>query len=191
MGDSNLSQSDMLAIMRGVRNTREFTSEPVADEALAAILEVARQTGSAMNAQPWEFVVVRDPDLLRAIGETGPSLPWMAGAPLAIVLVMAGKKPELEGFDEGRLAERIMDAAYALGLAAGLGWFGKGEPRQKTYALLGVPEAKAMRTAIAIGHPVPATRPAPPPPGSADEATRPTSARKPLPDLVHHDRYRG
>ena len=110
----------LLDTLRRVRNTREFTAEPVSDEALGAILEIARRTGSAMNAQPWEFVVVRDPEVLRTISQTGPNLPWLGGAPLAIVLVMAGQRPELEGFDEGRLAERIMAAAYAQGLAAGL-----------------------------------------------------------------------
>ena len=182
---------DTLAVLRGVRNTREFTAEPVSDEALTAILEVARRTGSAMNAQPWEFVVVRDPAVLRAISETGPNLPWMAGAPLAIVLVMAGQRPELEGFDEGRLAERIMAAAYGQGLAAGLGWFLAGEPRKRAFALLGVPDGKTMRTVVAIGHPAPNAGPAAPPPGSPSEGTKPTAARKPLADLVHHDDYTG
>jgi len=182
---------DLLDILRRVRNTRAFTPEPVSDDALAAILEVARRTGSAMNAQPWEFVVVRDRETVRGLSETGPNLPWLAGAPLAIVLVMAGQRPELEAFDEGRLAERIMAAAYAQGLAAGLGWFLKGEPRQRAYALLGVPEAKAMRTVIAVGHPAAAAGPAAPPPGSPYEGMRPTAARKPLAELVHHDRYGG
>ncbi len=183
----------LLDTLRRVRNTREFTAEPVSDEALGAILEIARRTGSAMNAQPWEFVVVRDPETLRAISQTGPNLPWMAGAPLAIVLVMAGRRPELEGFDEGRLAERIMEAAYAQGLAAGLGWFLAGEPRRAAYGLLGVPEAKAMRTAIAIGHPAPDRSPAAPPAAAADyhEGQRPPTARKPLAELVHRDRYGG
>ncbi|CAA9557434.1 MAG: hypothetical protein AVDCRST_MAG59-2269 [uncultured Thermomicrobiales bacterium] len=185
MGDGH----DLLATLRHVRNTRAFTHESVSAEALGTILEVARCTGSAMNAQPWEFVVVRDPEVLRAISQTGPNLPWLGSAPLAIVLVMAGQRPELEGFDEGRLAERIMAAAYAQGLAAGLGWFLAGEPRRRAYALLGVPEAKAMRTVIAVGHPAAGAGPAAPPPGSPAEGMKPASPRKPLAELVHHDRY--
>lgn len=180
MGDDG----EMLAILRGVRNTRHFAADPVSEETLAAILEVARRTGSAMNAQPWEFVVVRDPATIRAIAATGPNLPWLAGAPLAIVLVMDGKRPELEGFDEGRLAERIMAAAYAQGLAAGLGWLMGSDARQQVRTLLGVPEGKSVRTVVAVGYSVAPSVPAAPP-------HEPNADRKPLAELVHHDRYAG
>lgn len=180
---------NLLETLRGVRNTRHFTAEPVSDQALAEILEIARRTGSAMHAQPWEFVVVRDPAILRELSATGPNLPWLAGAPLAIVLVMAGQRPDLEGFDEGRLAERIMVAAYAQDLAAGLGWFLEGQPRQTAAAILGVPAERAMRTVIAIGHPAAASGPAGPPPGSPYQGMIPTTARKTLTGLVSDDRY--
>ena len=165
---------------------RGFAPSPVSDEDLGAILEVARQTGSAMNAQPWEFVVVRDPARIAALAATGPNLGWLAGAPLAIAVVMAGERRETEGFDEGRLVERIMVAANALGLGAGLGWFFGPDGRAAGRQLLGVPEPKQPRTVIAIGHvggQAAAGHPAASPNGN------PPATRKPLAELVHYDHF--
>jgi len=49
----------LLRTMRQVRSVRSFRPDPVPDEYLTAILEVARWTGSGSNRQPWTFVVVR------------------------------------------------------------------------------------------------------------------------------------
>lgn len=174
-----------IGVLRAMRNVRQFAPDAVPDDALAEILDVARLTGSAMNAQPWEFVVVRDRERVGAIAATGPNLGWVAAAPLVICLVMAGERPELERFDEGRLAERIMAAANALGFGAGLGWFFGAEGQAGGRRVLGVPDAKTVRTLIAIGRPggTPAERPADMPYGT------PPTARKPLSDLVHVERY--
>jgi len=64
------------------------------------ILEVARWSGSASNRQPWEILVVRDEETLRALSEVRGYADHLAGAPLGIVLVMAGERPEQETYDE-------------------------------------------------------------------------------------------
>lgn len=178
------STNPTLALLRGIRNDRAFDQAPVDQGDLDAVLDVARRTGSAMNAQPWEFVVVRDREQIAAIAGTGPNLGWVAAAPLVIAIVMAGERAETERFDEGRLAERMMVAADALGLAAGLGWFFGAAGMAAGRQVLGVSERKTVRTIVAIGHPGGA---APKPP--AVMLHRPTADRKPLADLVHFDRY--
>lgn len=178
------SVNPTLAILRGVRNVRAFAPTPVGQDDLDAVLDVARRTGSAMNAQPWEFVVVRDREQIAAIAGTGPNLGWMAGAPLLICIVMAGERAETERFDEGRLTERIMVAADALGLGAGLGWFFGAAGMAAGRRVLGVPEPKTVRTVVAIGHPG-----GDPPERPAAMPHQPTADRKPLSALVHLDRY--
>jgi nitroreductase len=178
-------RAQLAALLRRTRNTRAFTPMPVPDEALAGILEIARWTGSAGNLQPWQIVVVDDPAVIRALAATGPNLPWLAGAPLVMVLAMDREAPDDGSFDEGRLAERILAAARAYGLGAGLGWFLPGEARQTAREILGVPEGYKVRTVIAIGEPAPAaTLPEPPP------TPFPRSdARKPLSELTHRNRF--
>lgn len=51
----------MEAIMKR-RSIRSFTAEPVTDAQLERILRAGMQAPSAMNAQPWEFLIIRDPE---------------------------------------------------------------------------------------------------------------------------------
>lgn len=44
------------------RSIRQYTEEPVSEEALRMILEAARQAPSGENAQPWRFIIVKDPE---------------------------------------------------------------------------------------------------------------------------------
>jgi nitroreductase len=46
------------------RAVRSFTAEAVEDAALRGLIDAAIQAPSALNAQPWAFVVIDDPSLL-------------------------------------------------------------------------------------------------------------------------------
>lgn len=46
-------------------SARKYTDEPVSDDDLAYILECVRLAPSAVNRQPWKFVVVRSKERLR------------------------------------------------------------------------------------------------------------------------------
>ncbi len=62
-----MSDMSLFTAMRTLRAVREFTAEPVSEEALRTILDLAVCAPSAGNRQPWEFVVIRDPVTRRAI----------------------------------------------------------------------------------------------------------------------------
>ncbi|HEY5578490.1 MAG TPA: nitroreductase family protein [Acidimicrobiia bacterium] len=49
------------------RAIRRFTAEPIGEEDVKACLRAAMQAPSGGNAQPWQFVVVTDPELMQAI----------------------------------------------------------------------------------------------------------------------------
>ena len=169
----------LLRTMRRVRSVRSFRPDPVPDEFLTEILEVARWTGSGSNSQPWTFVVVREPATLGAIAAASPNVRHVAGAAAAIVIVMDGDSPEIETFDEGRVAERILVAATALGLASAIGWI-MPAGASAVGALLGVPEGRRVRTLVSLGYPT-------------EEASRPKSApgaaRRPLAEMVRFERF--
>src|SRR5215207_6319747 len=109
---------DHVAFLRTLRAVRSFRSDPVPREVVHDVLEVARWSGSASNKQPWEFLIIRERDTLRSLASLGGYAGHLAGAPLGIVLVMAGERAEQETYDEGRLAERIMLAAHAHGVGS-------------------------------------------------------------------------
>src|SRR5947199_5816206 len=93
----------LIAFLRGLRAVHQFRPDPVPQEVVDALLEVARWSGSASNNQPWEFVVIRSRETLQALARVEGYAGHVAGAPLGIVLVMAGERFDQEAYDEGRL----------------------------------------------------------------------------------------
>ncbi|HJQ29953.1 MAG TPA: nitroreductase family protein [Rubrobacter sp.] len=177
MSERGCTPRDYISFVRGLRAVRSFRPDPVPQEVVDDILEVARWSGSAGNAQPWEIVVIRDRDTLRSLASVEGYADHLAGASLGIVLVMAGERRERETYDEGRLAERIMLAAHAHGVGSSIGWI-VGSGRDAARELLGIPQEKMVRTAISLGFPdVEARR------------SRRGQARKPLGEIVHEERY--
>ena len=147
----------VLRALRRTRQVRRFTHEPVAEEDLRAILEVARWTGSSINRQPWTFIIIRNKADRQRLAELANYARHVGGAALAIAIVMNGENAEWDAYDEGRAAERILIAAGALGLGAGIGWAEEPE-RPAVGAFLGVTAPAFVRTIISLGHPTPAAR---------------------------------
>ena len=174
------TQTDATAFtrqLRGLRQTRRFTDQPVPEEVVADLLEVARWTGSSKNTQPWHFIVVTDPATRQVMSESGEYAGFLAGAPLVIAIAMEGERPRSGTYDEGRVSERIMLAADAHGLGAGTGWFAAGADRVE--AALGLPEGMSVIQAIGIGYPA-----------EADQRARSvTGGRKPLEEIASRERF--
>lgn len=137
-----------------VRQIREFTPEPPTDEQLAAIADAGRWSGSSTNSQPWRFVTIRDADHLHRIHEAGlPMTRGLATAPAAIAIVLPDDDYAVShAYDEGRAAERMLIAAQAVGLRAGIGWITT-KVRPVAAEVLGIPSGWFVRTIVAIGHP--------------------------------------
>jgi len=171
-------RSDAISVLTHLRAVRSLSDEPVADDALDAILEVARWSGSSQNEQEWQLVVLRDRETLRRLSQASPSAGHLAGAPLAIAIVMPGQRKILEAFDEGRMVERIMLAANACGLAAGMAWVSSDKAAARE--ALGLPADRSVRTVVTIGHPAGGGRR----PGAGPHGTR-----RRLEETVHHERW--
>jgi nitroreductase len=137
--------------IRRVSQIRQFTDEPLPDDVVDQLLELARWTGSSKNSQPWHFVVVRDRDNLRKISALRPNINWAAAAPVGIAIVLDGASPMSEAYDEGRVTERLMTGATMLGYGAGVAWFGEAEHQATAKKLLGIPDAKTARQIVMVG----------------------------------------
>jgi nitroreductase len=164
----------VVTALRRTRQVRQFTDELVSDDEIQAILDVARWSGSSMNRQPWTFIVVRERGDLQRLAELAPNAKHVAGAAVAIAIAMGGDNAEWDPYDEGRAAERILIAANALGLGAGIGWALESN-RQQVAQFLGLTPPAFVRTVISLGHPTEAAR---------QPKSAPGKARRPLKDLV-------
>jgi nitroreductase len=79
------------------RACRKFSDEPVDDAHVERCIEAATHAPSAENLQPWEFVVVRDPERRAVIGELTRAV-WRAGG---------------RAHSVGRLSDKLLDEVDA------------------------------------------------------------------------------
>jgi len=70
---------DFFEVVHRQRACRRFADRPVDDETIARVLDAATFAPSAENAQPWVFVVVRDPATRSKIHDLAEQA-WAAGA---------------------------------------------------------------------------------------------------------------
>ena len=161
------------------KSVRSFTSEPVSQEHIEAMLKAAMAAPTAVNYQPWRFVVVTDRAQLDAMAEILPYAKMLRQAPLAIVV--CGETTWFEGRENpywqqdcSAATENLLLAVEALGLGAV--WTGVYPNMQLAEPLgefLGLPETVQPLCAIPIGH--------------HDGTTKPRDKWKP--ENVHYGRW--
>lgn len=92
---------DILDTIKKRRSIRNYTQEPVERELLLKLIEYGTAAPTAANCQPWEFVVVDEPQVLAKIRDK--LLYARYNAPAAIVVCgnmdLAFKGPEKRQLD--------------------------------------------------------------------------------------------
>ncbi len=183
--DDPSTEARLLEVLRSLRAVRRYAPTSVPDEVVQDVLEVGRWTGSGKNVQPWEMLVVRNRSSLRELATLSQFADHLAGASFAIALVMASPSHRL---DAGRLAERLMLAAWCHGVGSCIGSIFPDENEAKAKGLLGVPDERDLRTTIAFGYPADADarriRATP-----NIKTVLPSIGRKPLSSIAYLDRY--
>ncbi len=154
-----------LELVQQRQSDRKYTDRPVEPEKLERCLEAARLAPSASNSQPWTFVVVNEPPLVKKVGKAamGPLMSFnlfAAQAPVIVAIVMEKPKliAELGGrikdkeyplMDVGITAEHFCLQAADEGLGSCmLGWFDE----RKVKELLHVPDEKNIPLLITLGY---------------------------------------
>lgn len=172
-GTSAPSALDVIMTRTSIRS---FTGDPVSREQLETILKAGMAAPTAMNSQPWRFVVVTDKEKIAQVFGSGFRGEMFNNA--GAVIVVCGEStsmrkpfgqpdaPEVEMDnmfwyeDCSAAAENILLAAHALGLGAVWTAGYPGMDRAKPIAAaLGIPEKVIPLCIIPVG--VPAESPAP------------------------------
>jgi nitroreductase len=162
---------DVYEAIRTLLAVREYQARPVPEEVIRRVLEAGRLTASAMNKQPWHFIVVRDPETLRQLGEMSRTGPYIAGAPLAIVVVVEPSRFAIS--DASRAIQDMLLAAWAEGV--GGNWVGfSGQDEVKP--LLGIPAERDVLAILPFGYP-------------ASPAGKGKKARKALAEVAFAERW--
>lgn len=151
---------ESMDVFEAIRNrcaVRQFKPEIVTDDILLKILEAARWAPSPFNTQPWEFVIIKDKEILKSIARYARYSGYLENAPMAIAVVVPpinGKFQWIEGIGEPRFAaamavQNMMLAAWELGI--GTCWVSI--EREKVGEILKVPGTHFVLTVIPVGYP--------------------------------------
>lgn len=145
-------------------SVRQFTGEPISQEQIDTLLRAAMAAPSALNKQPWAFIVVTAPELLAQLAQV---LPYSRcdNHPACAILPCGDLSKAMEGDlaafwinDVSAATENLLLAAHAMGLGAV--WTGLHPAMDRVEAvqqLLGLPEHIVPLCVVPVG--VPAEQP--------------------------------
>ncbi len=140
---------EVLEAIMARRSVRSYSPELVPDEVVSRLLEAARLAPSAMNYQPWRFVVVRSGEKKERIAKSGVFGRFMSRAP--VLIVACGDTGSRYNVHDTCIAlEHVVLAATAEGL--GTCWVVSFDERM-VKELLKIPEGFRVVAIVSIGYP--------------------------------------
>ena len=146
-------------------SVREFTGGKISAEQIDTLLRAAMAAPSAINRQPWAFIVVTDETIIAQLGE---ALPYSrcSNHPACAIIPCGDLSKAIEGEmgafwinDVSAATENLLLAAHAMGLGAV--WTGLHPDMKRAtmvQQLLGLPEHIIPLCVVPVG--VPAEHPA-------------------------------
>lgn len=175
------SQEAVLENIMTRTSVRSYTSQKVENDKIEKMLKAAMAAPTAVNRQPWEFVVVTEREILDAIPPIIKGAHMASKAQLAIVVCGVPSKsvaPPLSDFwiqDCSAATENLLLAAHGMGLGAvWCGAFPDSNNRiAKLRELLSLPETVVPLNVVVIGYP----------------NSEPKIKDKWAPEKVHYNRY--
>jgi len=170
-----MQYDNLLELVKKRRSIRRFKPDPIPDDYIDKIIEVARQAPSGFNTQPWEFVIINDTALRDKIVELFPP-PGEMDAPndfriAPVYIIQLGDPrtkaglPEFIVGDESKtdpvFISSLASSFLYLNLAAtSLGLTGQwisvaGSPPVQAgiKKLIGIPDLYKLYDVLAIGYP--------------------------------------
>lgn len=139
------------------RSIRKYKDIKVSDEIVEDLLKAAMAAPSAGNEQPWEFVVLRDKEIMKNITEVHPYSKMLLNSDVAIVVCGDEKKEVFKGYwvqDCSAATENILLAAQDMGLGAvWLGVYPIADRVKKIQEILGLPSSVVPLSIVPVGYP--------------------------------------
>jgi nitroreductase len=139
------------------RSIRKYTGERISDEQLQLLLKAAMYAPSAVNKQPWHFIVFRDTQIKNSIVSFHPNAAMLQDADAGILVCYDENLQHDAGYgpvDCSGATLNILLAAHGLGLGAV--WVGI-YPRQNrieaTHHLFSLPDNIRPFSIVSLGYP--------------------------------------
>ncbi len=153
-------QGDALSTIMTRTSVREYTGQAVTDQQVETMLRAAMAAPTAVNRQPWAFVVIKDRNKLNALADSIGSMKMAAKAQVAIA-VCGDMTRALDGAghdfwiqDVSAATENLLLAAHAQGLGAvWCGVYPSPERVATVSDLLGLPDEIVPLAIVPVGYP--------------------------------------
>ena len=161
----SMNVPDALTVIHSRKSVRHFTGQTVSKDDLIKILQAGMAAPSAVNKQPWSFVVITEGKTLKLLAGklANASMLRKAGAAIVVCAIPEkayGERRELAIIDSTLAGENILLAAEALGLGATWTAAYPYEDRMTTVReSLGIPENVIPLNVIPIGYPTGSDKP--------------------------------
>lgn len=140
------------------RSVRRYLDKKVEREKTERLVRAAMQAPSAMNQQPWEFLVLEDKKTIEKLAAFSPYARMLLEAPLAIVILEKTdnlRSPSFTQQDLGACTENLLLQAAYEGLGAV--WLGvsRGDDREKFICdMFSIPQNLKPFCIVAVGYPM-------------------------------------
>jgi nitroreductase len=169
---------DVFRTIETRRSIRDYKKTPIEKEKLKKVLEAARLAPSAVNYQPWRFIVVTDPKIREAL-RSAYNKNWFVSAPVIIIACVFPEKAYVRRDGEEYWKVDVAIAMQNLILAAwgeGLGtcWIAAFDEKESK-RILGVPENVRVVAMTPLGYPA--------------EEKGPVADRLPLEEIVRYEKW--
>src|SRR3989440_13107459 len=158
-------------VIRTVLAVRRFKETPIPEPIVRQIVEAGHLTASSMNGQPWHFIIVQDKETLRQLGSLAPTGPYIAQAPLAIIVGIEHSPYAVS--DASRAIQSMILAAWSQGIASNWVSFNS---LPDINPVLGIPPEISILSILPFGYPV-------------DTVGKGHKKRKPLSEVAHRERW--
>ena len=158
--ENTKEEKNAIEIIMARKSVRSYTSRPVEKEKVDIMLKAAMAAPSAVNKQPWAFIVIDDRDVLNKLAEVLPYAKMTAEAPMAIVVcgdlskALNGETDRYWMLDCSAASENLLLAAESMGLGAV--WtavYPENDRIAKVRSVLSLPDHIIPFNLIPVGYP--------------------------------------
>jgi nitroreductase len=162
---------DAIEALRNRHSVRKFKPDSVPKQVIEEIVDCGRLAATAINMQPWEFVVVTDRAMRQRIAQATDHGRFIADAPVCVAVLCKDQNYYLE--DGCAATQNILVAARAHGL--GTCWVaGDKKPyAESVCGILGAPKGYRLVSLIPLGYPAETSQ----------------AAKRPLSEVLHWERF--
>jgi nitroreductase len=150
---------DTLSVIHNRKSVRNFNGEPVTQDLLEILLKAAMAAPSAVNCQPWEFILITDRKTLDKLGDALPytKMIYKAGAAIVVCGIPAKAHKNFVEYaiiDSTLASQNILLAAETIGIGAiWTAAYPYPDRMESVRSILNIPSDAIPLNVIPIGHP--------------------------------------